>query len=236
MNQLMFCSSSLLLLFVSCTVFVNVNGYGLPYNPLNALNWDNIDLFDQIQDKFIGKSSYKNPVGFEVRRLDASNNNPSGLGATNSQTQRCIPAVYSDGFNSLTGKTRMNAREISNVIAKQIPEDDMKFVNERHLTQFAWQWGQFIDHDITLISEARDTLDHSLDDGDISIYVPCNDPQYDQGAECDADIEIDFFRTLQFPGTGTGIDNPRQQRNEITSFVDGSMIYGSDDHRGDALR
>lgn len=35
---------------------------------------------------------------------------------------------------------------------------------------------------------------------------------------------------------GTTIDNPRQQINQITTYIDGSMVYGSDDVRAAELR
>jgi len=216
------------------------------YNPFDALQWDQINLFEQISDDFkpspssssssssyIGDIPGYDTVGFEVRTLDATGNHNNNRGSANSAVQRCMAPVYDDGFNEPNGKTRMSAREISNVISKQEPEESNKFVNDRFLTQFAWQWGQFLDHDITLISEERDALDLSLD---IDIYVPCNDPEFDQQKTCDADIFIELFRTLQVDGTGTDINNPRLQTNEITSFIDGSMIYGSDDERGNVLR
>ena len=47
---------------------------------------------------------------------------------------------------------------------------------------------------------------------------------------------MNVFRTRAIDGTGTGPGNPRKIFNDITAFVDGSMVYGSDDDRADALR
>lgn len=50
------------------------------------------------------------------------------------------------------------------------------------------------------------------------------------------DVVIPFSRALFDPETGTDFSNPRQQENEITSWIDGSMIYGSSIERRDELR
>jgi hypothetical protein len=47
---------------------------------------------------------------------------------------------------------------------------------------------------------------------------------------------MDFQRSKYDPTTGTGLGNPRQQINEVTSYVDASMVYGSDAGRASTLR
>src|SRR5262249_22681663 len=47
---------------------------------------------------------------------------------------------------------------------------------------------------------------------------------------------IPFNRSEFDPSTGTGPGNPRQQINDITAFLDASMVYGSDPVSADALR
>eukprot|EP01084_Bolivina_argentea_P161419 281001_1 len=201
----------------------------LSWNPLYALDWPNINLFDQISDDFINNNG---EVEFRSHSGVGNNINNPRYGSANTFVPRCLPAVYGDGFNSLTGETRMNPREISNVLSRQLPENDPIFVNNRDLTQFAWQWGQFIDHDITLISEDKSALD--LDD-DIDIYVPCGDPEFDPFQQCDASNVMEVFRTKS-NNTGTSPINIREQINENTAFIDASMIYGSDDERAIELR
>ncbi len=66
------------------------------------------------------------------------------------------------------------------------------------------------------------------------VKVPTGDAQFDPLATGTA--EIPFTRSAVAPETGLSPYQPRQQINQITSFLDGSMIYGSDTERAAALR
>jgi peroxidase len=64
--------------------------------------------------------------------------------------------------------------------------------------------------------------------------VPAGDPVFDPDGTGTAIIP--FRRAIFDPATGTSHWNPRQQINEITGFIDGSTVYGSDPERAAWLR
>jgi hypothetical protein len=66
------------------------------------------------------------------------------------------------------------------------------------------------------------------------IPVPKGDPFFDP---LGTGTQVITMRRDQFdPRTGTNLNDPRQFPNEITTFLDASMVYGSDDQRAAALR
>jgi len=131
--------------------------------------------------------------------------------------------MYDDFVAAPAGSHRPSAREISNGIADQT----VTGLNADGLTDFVWLWGQFLDHDIDLTDPANPA--EAFD-----IEVPRGDPFFDIAATGRA--TIGFSRSAWEPGTGTSRTNPRRQINSITSWIDASNVYGSDEVRAEALR
>ena len=164
------------------------------------------------------------------RSIDGTGNNTAHplWGSTNIQLLRnALPAAYGpDGHTpSAAVASRPSARLISNVLADQHGQDVRA---DRPVTAFAYIWGQFLDHDLDL-TQGVSPSDHSLD-----IPVPRGDPSFDPAGLGNKVIPLN--RSRFDPATGTSSTNPRQQINQITAFIDGSMVYGSDSFTANALR
>lgn len=162
-------------------------------------------------------------TGFEVqltkiRAIDASNQTPGG--ETGAEQIRISPADYpgdGSGETIITDLDRTNARTISNTIVRQ----DSDIPSRRGLSNMIWAWGQFLDHDIdlTLTDAANGFANIAIEDE--------NDPL--------GPNPIFFDRSDFADGSGTS-GNPRTQLNSITSYIDASNVYGSDDVRATLLR
>ncbi len=165
--------------------------------------------------------------GREVRSYDGSGNNAHAplAGAAFRPFQRMTHADYADDIASMPGALRRGAREISNIVVAQ---GDRSIPNSFGTSDYLWQWGQFMDHDMTL-GDGVPSDDRSHD-----IPVPAGDPFFDPAGAGDKWIRFD--RALYDDETGTDPGNPRQQMNELTSWIDGSMVYGSGEDRALALR
>lgn len=159
------------------------------------------------------------------RSIDGTGNHDTHfrLGAADTPLRRWMVADYGDGVGSMAGAGRPSPREISNAVCA----DSQPGPNSAGASDFLWQWGQFVDHDIDLSGEADPPEP-------MPIAVPLGDPFFDPlstGLET-----IDLHRSAYHPGTGHDPAYPRQQMNAVTAFVDASNVYGSDDVRAAALR
>ena len=161
----------------------------------------------------------------QIRSIDGSGNNLDNpdMNATHTHLRRYLPADYSDEVSTLAGASRPGAREVSNAVAAQ---DESK-PNGLQVSDFLWQWGQFLDHDIDLTDGTDPT--ESAD-----IPIPVGDPYFDPDSTGTQVMSVN--RSIYDKSTGTNIGNPRQQLNEITGWIDASNVYGSDPERATALR
>ncbi|MFZ1750429.1 MAG: peroxidase family protein [Saprospiraceae bacterium] len=157
----------------------------------------------------------------KYRTYDGTNNNihPSKIewGCTDIILARELQADYgaSDRLNALGGDKRPSAREISNILCDE-PET---IFNSRDVSAFGYVWGQFLDHDMTL------TPTGSTESAPINL--PENETIFTE--------KIPFHRSEVYPETGIN-RSKREQINLVTSWIDGSNVYGSDETRAMWLR
>lgn len=163
------------------------------------------------------------PMLVRFATIDGSYNNLRNVtwGVAHANLWRRIPSDYSDGISVPARIGGESPREISNMIFDQTDS----ILNDRGLTDFVWQWGQFLDHDIDL-TETHIPLEA------FPIPVPSDDFLFDPDGTGSEFILL--FRSIYNPNTG--ISTPREQLNMITSWIDGSNIYGSDEETMNNLR
>ena len=165
----------------------------------------------------------RRPVETEPRSIDGSGNNTVEplMGAAETVLVRVAPSDYADGLSELAGADRASARAVSNALCAQ----SESLPNAASASDYLWQWGQFLDHDIDLTDGADPT-----EVADIA--VPAGDPFFDPFGTGTQTIAMN--RSAYDAATGTS--GPREQVNSITSWIDASNVYGSDEVRAAALR
>jgi peroxidase len=173
--------------------------------------------------------------------------NPN-LGIADTQLLRQSPAAYKpvanggDGLNtpSMTyGAPTFVAgpRLVSNIVDNQAavlfgdPSTDINTVDQNGMSDFGYVFGQFMDHDMDLTptqSQAAPVTNPNKDGvGGFPIPADPNQPTDPLGV-------LPFTRSVFDPTTG--ITTPRQQTNAVTSYLDLSNVYGSNQTVSDALR
>jgi hypothetical protein len=158
---------------------------------------------------------------FEYRSINGSGNNidnPS-WGMAGIPLLRVSGNEYGDGISVPAGASRNSPREISNIVVAQ----NASIVNSARASDFIWQWGQFLDHDLDLTPvKPNETF---------NIPVPIGDPFFDPNGTGSQVIFLN--RSVHVGGNGS---DPREQINVLTAFIDASNVYGSDTARAMQLR
>jgi hypothetical protein len=83
-----------------------------------------------------------------TRTVDGSGNHPLGHGSADTPLMRTMLDAYPAPGDGSAMRAAPNPRAISNAVADQTVAED---TNARNLSSMFWQWGQFLDHDITLV-------------------------------------------------------------------------------------
>ncbi|KFP80184.1 Myeloperoxidase, partial [Acanthisitta chloris] len=194
---------------------------------------------DQQEKKIkCGCSCYRTITG------ECNNRRNPTLGASNRALVRWLPAEYEDGVSVPRGWTEGRrfsgfplplVRQVSNEIVR-FPTEQLQLDQQRSL--MFMQWGQFIDHDLDFSPETPVIFPFTGGpDCDTScakkppcfpIQIPANDPRIRNRRDC-----LPFFRSAPTCTQGRAI---RDQINALTSYLDGSVVYGSEVALANRLR
>lgn len=242
---------------------VNIRRYidqGVTANTSGPFNYSDILSIEQIQEierlsGCTGHRQVKNCNNLcyhkKYRTIDGSCNNlkHQTWGSSYTGFRRILQPIYENGFSQPIGweKGRLYygykkpaARLISTTLIST-----KKITSDNGITHMVMQWGQFLDHDLdhalpAVSSESWDGIDckKSCDNAApcFPMEVPPGDPRV-KNRRC-----IDFVRTSAVCGSGmtsllwgNGL-KPREQMNQLTSYLDASQVYGYNDELAKNLR
>uniref|UniRef100_A0A8C3HS07 Myeloperoxidase n=1 Tax=Chrysemys picta bellii TaxID=8478 RepID=A0A8C3HS07_CHRPI len=162
----------------------------------------------------------------------------SYLGASNHGYARWLPAEYEDGVSLPKGLTEgklyngfplplVRNCEIIWIVGWGRTNENVTQDQERSL--IFMQWGQWVDHDLDLAPFTTTKIDNkevhcetscTFEPPCFPIQIPPDDPRIKDPNTC-----MPFVRTAPVCNARTFT---REQINAITSFLDASMVYGSE--------
>uniref|UniRef100_A0A674GYG4 NAD(P)H oxidase (H2O2-forming) n=1 Tax=Taeniopygia guttata TaxID=59729 RepID=A0A674GYG4_TAEGU len=167
-------------------------------------------------------------ISWEVQRYDGWYNNllhHSHGSVGESRLRRLLPANYADGVYQALQEPRVpNARRLSKAVAR----GPSGLPSRRNTTVLAVFFGFHVLSDILEAEKPGCPAEF------LNIHIPSGDPVFDPAGT--GDVVLPFQRTHWAAGTGQSPNNPREQTNEMTGWLDGSSIYGPSHSWSDALR
>jgi peroxidase len=156
----------------------------------------------------------------EFRSADGSGNNVANTawGTPGLPFKRLLAPAYVDGVSEPPEAGLPSARVVSNAVAAQVRSRP----NQRGASDMLWQWGQFLDHDLTetLAANPAEAFPIAIPEGDAS-FDPTGLGTVTMGLNRSA-YEM--------------VEGVRQQKNGLTAWIDASQLYGSDNARTLGLR
>ncbi|KAG9331932.1 hypothetical protein JZ751_016569 [Albula glossodonta] len=147
------------------------------------------------------------------------------LNSASSPMTRLLPAHYSDGvYQPVQEPWLPNPREISNVATK----GPSGLPSSQNLTVLSVFFGYHVVYEIV------DSRQPGCPPEFMHIPIPRGDPVFDPDSS--GNVLLPFQRGKWAPDTSQSPNNPRNQVNHVTAWMDGSSIYGSSSSWCDALR
>ncbi|XP_071944046.1 uncharacterized protein [Antedon mediterranea] len=167
----------------------------------------------------------------KYRTINGTCNNLDNVhwGAALTPMPRFLAPDYADGVNdpreAPSPRFLPSPRLVSSTVVHEVVNLAKQF------NTLVMHTGQYLDHDIGHSpEEVGDEECHcTTNDRCLPIKIPDNDPFFNSSS-C-----IEFLRSSPVPGLDCK-PGPRQQLNQITSFLDLSSVYGSHDNVSAALR
>ncbi|XP_025924081.1 dual oxidase 2-like [Apteryx rowi] len=166
-------------------------------------------------------------IFWEVQRYDGWYNNllHHSHGSVGASLLRLLPANYADGVYQALQEPRVpNARQLSVAVA----QGPSGLPSHRNTTVLGVFFGFHV------LSEILEAEKPGCPAEFLNIRIPTGDPVFDP--ESTGDVILPFQRIQWALETGQSPNKPREQTNEVTSWLDGSSIYGPSHSWSDALR
>lgn len=194
-------------------------------------------ILEYFSDKFhVDEAVVNCNENARFRRINGRCNNLENRlwGSVGDKFLRLEPADYGDCVSSLrraeNGDELPNARNVSRFIHGS---NDCSNPDNNVLTHLTMNFGQFMDHDITLAeAQGLNCEPYNPNPECINIEVPADDDVFlDEGV-----TEMEFERDAPHKPATNCTPLVREHSNTITAYIDASNVYGSTRELAEELR
>jgi hypothetical protein len=149
--------------------------------------------------------------GIPPASYDGTNHHPTAplRNSAGAPFARSSVNSYVDGIHQMRSDLP-NARTVSNVVVKD-PINHGNQADPNGYSGFMYAFGQFLTHDLEFARPGT---------GNIDVIVPAGDTELTPGSH------IPVTRNAVAPNTGTDINHPALPMNDVTGWIDCSVVYG----------